>query len=98
MDQDVTWYGSIGLNPSDIVLDETSSPPQKRDSLQFSAHVYCAQTAGWTKMSLGVDVGLGPGNIVLVGTQLPLPNKGQSPPTFGPCLLSPNGWMNQDAT
>jgi len=30
--------------------------------------------------------------------QSPLPNKGRSPPIFGPCLLWPNGWMYQDAT
>ena len=31
-----------------------------------------------------------------MGTQLPL--KGAQPPMFGPCLLWPNGWMDQDAT
>ena len=45
---------------------------------QFSAHVYCGQTAGWIKMALGMDVGLGPGHIVL-GTQLPSPKKGTDP-------------------
>jgi len=39
--------------------------------------VYCGQTVGWIKMKLGVQVGLGPGHIVLDGDQLPLP-KGQS--------------------
>jgi len=33
-----------------------------------------------------------------MGTQLPSPKKGQSPPIFGPFLLSPNGWMDQDGT
>jgi len=50
--------------------------------------------AGQIKMKLGVQVGLGPGNIVL----LSLPQKGAAPPIFGPYLLSPNGWMDQDAT
>jgi len=31
-------------------------------------------------------------------TQLPFPKMGHSPPIFGPCLLSPNGWMDQDET
>jgi len=31
-----------------------------------------------------------------MGTQLP--QQGHSPPIFGPCLLWPNGWMDQDAT
>ena len=26
------------------------------------------------------------------------PKKGAEPPIFGPCLLRPNGWMDQDAT
>jgi len=43
-------------------------------------------------MPFGVDVGLGPGLIVLDGTQLP-PKGAQQPPIFGPCLLWPNGWM-----
>jgi len=31
-----------------------------------------------------------------MGTQLP--KKGSEPPIFGPCLLRPNGWTDQDAT
>jgi len=37
-----------------------------------------------------------------MGTTLPLPKKGAEPPPqkkkIGPCLLWPNGWMNQDGT
>ena len=36
-----------------------------------------------------------------MGTQLPSPKKGQSPPEppiFGPFLLSPNGWVDQGGT
>jgi len=47
---------------------------------QFSAHVYCGQTAGWIKMALGVQVGLGPGHIVLDGDPDRLPQKGAEPP------------------
>ena len=49
-------------------------------------------------MPLDVDVGLGPGHIVLDGDLDPPPQKGVQPPIFGPCLLWPNGWMDQDAT
>ena len=35
--------------------------------------VHCGQTAGRIKMKLGMQVGLGPGHIVLGGAQLPLP-------------------------
>jgi len=59
--------------------------------------VYCGQTVAWIKMKLGMQVGLGPGHIVLDGTQLPLP-RGALPPIFGPCLLWQNGWMDQDGT
>jgi len=70
-------------------------------SPQFLAHVYCAQTAGWIKMELGMEVGLGSVLIVLdgeMGTQLPFPKKGTEPPIFGPSLLWPNGWIHQDTT
>jgi len=29
--------------------------------------VYCGQTAGWIKLPLGTEIGLGPGNIVVDG-------------------------------
>jgi len=43
-------------------------------------------------MPLGMEVGLGPGNIVLDGDPAP-PWKGaqQPPPLFSPCLLWPMG-------
>jgi len=31
----------------------------KGESPQFSAHVYCGQTAGWMKTPLGTEVDLG---------------------------------------
>ena len=49
---------------------------------QFSAHVYCGQTAGWTKMALGMEVGLGPVHIVLDRDTAPFPKRGQSLPQF----------------
>ena len=51
------------------------------------------------KVALGTEVGLSPGNIVL--DRDPVPPKKMStaaPPLFGPYLLWPNGWMDQDAT
>jgi len=68
------------------------SPPQ------FSAYICCGQITRWVKMPLGRNVGLDPSDIVLDGNPAPLPKRGQSPPNFGPCLLWPNGWMDQDAT
>ena len=49
-------------------------------------------------MALGMEVGLGPIHIVLDGDTAPLPKKKTEPPIFGPSLLWPNGWMDQDAT
>jgi len=49
-------------------------------------------------MALGMEVGLGPGHIVLDGDPAALPQKRTQPPIFGPFLLWPNGWMHQDAT
>jgi len=45
--------------------------------------------AGWIKMPLGLEVGLGPGDFVSDGDPAPLPKKwGGAPSTiFGPCLL-----------
>jgi len=55
--------------------------------------------AGWIKMPLDMEIGLGAGDIVLDGEQLPLPKKlAATPPIFGLCLLWPNGWMDQDGT
>jgi len=45
-----------------------------------------------------MEVGLGPGHIVLVGDPAPLPKKGPEAPIFGPFVLWPNGWMDEDAT
>ena len=89
----------VGLSPRDFVLDGDPAPfPKRRRSPQFSAHVYCSQTAGWIKMTRGIEVGLGPVHIVLDGDTVPLPKKEAQPPIFGPSLLWPNGFMDQDAT
>ena len=42
----------------------------------FVTLVYCGQTVGWTKMPLGVEVGLGPGHIVLDGDPAPPAERG----------------------
>jgi len=60
--------------------------------------VHCGQTVGRIKMKLGMQVGLGPGHILLDGDPASPPPKGHSPPIFGLYLLRPNGCMNQDVT
>ena len=92
----------VGLDPSNIVLNGEPAPLAKKGAElpppQFSAHVYCAQTAGWIKMPLVVEVGLSPGHSVLDGDAALPPQKGGHTPNFGPCLLCQNGWMEKDAT
>ena len=91
----------IGLGLREIVLDgDPVHPPLKGLSPQFAANVRCGQAAGWTKMSLGMEVGLGPGKFVFDGDPATPPEKGHTHPhpIFGPSLLWPNGWMDEDAT
>jgi len=80
---------SWGLPPSN---------PSEKGALQppiFGAFLLWP-TAAWIKMPLGTEVGLGPGHIVLdEGPNCP---QRAQPPISGPCLLSPNGCMDQDAT
>jgi len=47
--------------------------------------VYCGQTVGWIKMKLGMEIGLGPGHIVLDGDPALL--RGVQPPNFRPMSL-----------
>jgi len=80
MDLDVT---------DDFVLDGDPAPPPKKErgSPQFSAYVYCDQTAGWIKMALGMEMGLGPGHIVLDGDPAPSSKRGRPPPNFRPISI-----------
>jgi len=83
MDQDATWYGDRPRHRPHSDKWGLSFPFPKGDTApQFSAHVYCGQTAGWIKMSRGMEVGLGPGHIVLDGDPAPPPEKGAEPPQF----------------
>jgi len=63
----------VGLGPSDFVLygDPPATPKRGRHSPQFSAHVYCGQTARWIRMPLGREVGLGPGDTIRWGPSSP---------------------------
>ena len=81
MDQDATWYVGKPWHRRCFVRWGRSSP-DKGHSPQFLVHVYCGQTAGWMKSPLIMEVGLGPGHIVLDGDPA-LPTKGaQQAPLF----------------
>jgi len=63
----------VGWGPSCLV-------PKK--GAPIFAHVGCGQTAGWIKMPVGMQVGLGPSDIVLDGDPAPPPQKGGRAPNF----------------
>jgi len=96
----------VCLGLRNIVLDRDPAPSllkRHSPSSQFSANVRCGQTSGWTKMPLGMEVGLGTGDFMFdreLETQLYPSEKRhtQLHPIFGPCLLWPNCWMDEDAT
>jgi len=76
-----TWY-ACSPQVDDIVLDKDPAPsPLTGHSPQFLANVRCGQTAGWTKMPLGMKVGLSPGDFVFDGDPAPSP-KGTAPNQF----------------
>jgi len=68
MDQDATWYGGTPRPTRHRVRWGPSFPsPKGAQPSQFSANVRYGQTVGWTKMPLGTEVGLGPGDFVFGG-------------------------------
>jgi len=86
MDQDETWHGSRPQPRPHYVRRGPSSP--KRGTVpQFSAHVCCGQTAGWTKMPLGREVGLCTGLIVLYGNPAPPQKRSTAAPSFWPISI-----------
>jgi len=78
MDQDETWHGGRPRPRPHCVRWEPSCP-QKGHSSQFSAHVYCDQTAGCISVPFSTEVGLSLCDIVLHGDPAPPPLKGHSP-------------------
>jgi len=100
MDQDEACCAGRPQPWPHCVIWGPSSPSPKGHSLQFSAHVCCGQMAGWIKMALGMEVGLGPGHIVLDGDPASLPKKGAEPSIqfSAHVYCGQNGWMDEDAT
>ena len=56
----------VGLISGDFMLDGDPAPPQKGGAAPSPIFVSCysGKTAGWIKMPLGMEVGLGPDDIV----------------------------------
>jgi len=100
------WIGldwmQVGFGrPGQIVLDWDQPPlPREAQTPNFLAHICYGQMAGWIKIPLDMEVGLGPGDFVLDRDPAPPPHKGTRAPSsiFSPCPLWQNGCMDQDGT
>ena len=95
MDQDGTWHGG---RPAQATLCQMGSQPLPKKGAeppQFSAHVYCGQTARCIKMPLCMEVGSAQATLCQMGRSSP---KRGTAPVFGSCLLWRNGWMDENAT
>jgi len=83
-----TWHGGGPWSRPYCARWGPSSPPQKGDSPQFSAHFYYGPTAGCIKMPLGMEVGLSPGEFVFDGDPATPRKKGHThPPNFWPMSI-----------
>jgi len=78
---DATWYGFRPRPTRHCVRWRPTSPPLKGHSLSLLAIVRCGQKAGWTKIPLGMEVGLGPCEFVFDGHQASPSKKGTPNPT-----------------
>ena len=95
MHQYATWYGGRPQSRQLCARWGHSPLPKKgAEPPNFRPCLLC-QTAGWIKMPLGTDVGLGPGDIVLDGGPSCPPKRVQAP-ICDPCVFWPNGCMYQD--
>jgi len=65
--------GHFAFDGDPALLRKKAHPPHP-----ILTHAYCGQTVGWINMSLGMDVNLGPGDVVLDGVAAP-PKRGTAP-------------------
>ena len=82
-----TWYRGRPWFTRHSVRWGTLSPLTGHSHPQFSANVRCGQTAGCTKMPLGIEVGLGPGDIVFDGDPAARKKAHPPPPNFRPMSI-----------
>jgi len=100
MDQDETRHARRPRTWPPCVRWGLSFPSPKGHSPQFSAHICCDQMVDVPRRNLVWRQACQPKrHCVRCGPSSFVPKKGQSPfPIFCPCLLWPNGWMDQDGT
>ena len=103
MDQDATWY-EVTPRPMRHCARWGPIAPLSLKGHRPLIFGQCPlwPNGWWTKMPLGMEVGLGPGDFVFDGDPATPRKKGtwaHAPhPLFGSCLLWSNGWMDEDAT
>jgi len=95
MDQDATWYAGRPRPRPHCVRWDPVLPNKRSAAAPLLAHVYCGQTARRIKISLGTELGLGHRPHFLRQRPNSPTERGTAPPTFGPCLLWPNGRPSQ---
>jgi len=76
----------VGLGPSDIVLDRDPAPPPKKGA-DKAPHFW----------PMSIVVKRLNGSIWHLACRPHCVRWGPNSPIFGPCLLWPNSWMDQDA-
>jgi len=89
----------VGLDPGHILLDgDPAPPPQKRGQSppNFQNMSIVAKQLNGSRWHLAHRWASIQATL-LDGDPAPNPQRG-TPPIFGPCLLWPNGWMDEDAT
>jgi len=86
----------VGLGPHCVRWTPISHPPKGGTTSNFRLISIVGQAAGWIKMPLGMEVGLGPGDLLDGDPAFPL--NGPQPPVCGPRLSWPNCWMDEGAT
>ena len=100
MDYDATWYGGRPRSRRLCVRWAPSFPSPKGAQLpNFRPNSAVAKRPD--RLRLGATwYGLprGPGDCVRWGPSYPRKKAHPPHPIFGPCLLWPNGWMDEDAT
>ena len=103
MHQNATCYRAIGLGPGDFVLEGDPAPPGPKGAHTPNFGQYLLRPNGCMDQDVTWygAIGLGPGDFVLDEDPAPLPKRGGAElpfPIFGPCLLCPNGWMDEAGT
>ena len=90
---------ALGFDPGNFVLDrDPAFPPRKGGgAANFWPMSFMAKRLDGSRCHLAWKWPWSRPHCARRGPSS-LPKKGAEPPIFGPCLLWPNGWMDQDAT